>query len=341
MSDQVLGIRSAPEDEPDDLMAMFADDDTETEPGGEVVVAPAPSDDDLPPDLPLDEAEPSPGAPEPLPAGEGPFPWAGKYRTPDELAQGYGEVTTAFTRVTQQNAEMRQAIEDQQSQIASSQAQMGEIVQFLQAKAAEDDPDFAEELARRQQMDQMVSSRTQPLQEQLAQQQQQSAQRAQQEAYKAEARGAISGFFAAHPDITPDSDGDRAMTQTVQTLLQSGVALDIRSPEHLEVALEATRNPAFAVELMMSPQAMAVPGGVARIRERSGATMARATGPGRENPTRPAAPVRRQTGTFVETGSGGSPQDGAPGETPTDEFDQAFSYYKAHFEKGPLFGSSR
>lgn len=336
-----LGIqnfgRGEPEEEnpEDDLMAMFRDEDA----ADEVEAPPA----DLTP-LPREDGdEEAPPAEEP--AAEEPETatdeekarlWANKYTSPEDMERAYLEVTTGFTRVAQENAQIRQQFEQVQTDAQAQQAQMNEIVGFLQAQMAEQDPDFAAELEQRnrtqQMVDQQVAQRVAPLEQQMQQNDPQAAQAV------ARMRGAADDFYRRHSEIVQGSTEDIAMTQGVVQMMNAGVPIDLGNPDHLDLALEAAANPALAAELMMAPQALQVPGGVDVLRGRVGATIQASEASPTEKGTRAKAPVRQKVEGFVETGSGGAPQSGAPGKKP-DEFDEAWDWYQGRSARGPLFGA--
>jgi len=342
MSD-VLGIKPGRGGEVDDeaspevveLREMFADVPEEP-----VEIVPAPSDDE--PEQPGQ----APPAEEEAPEGETAEEeaarlYANRFPTVQGLEDGYTEVRNAFTKVTMENSSLRAEYEAQQQALADQQQQIGAILEMMQTQLSETDPDFADELRKRMEIQRAVAQRVEPLQQQLTQQQQLAQQQIVVEQERAQARGAVERFMAAHPEVVPGSETDNLIVARYIELANAGVELDVTNPEHYEIAYEASQNPTFMAELMMAPNAVKIPGGVARVRERSGATIA-AAAVGRDN-SAPAArgPVRKRLETFVETGSGGAPLEGAPGEKPTDEFDEAWSYYKSSFEKGPLFGSKR
>lgn len=343
MSDNALGIRSfgqEPEEEnpEEDLMSMFADEET-----GELEQEPNSDEEpEAPPvePLPPEEGEEEPAAEEPTeeaPGEEAPqHLYANKYRSPEELERAYLEVTTGFTRVAQENAQARQAQEQMQAQIQAQQEQLAQVAEFLQAQMAEQDPEFAEELQRRmetqQLVDQQVAQRLEPFQQQMQQQDPQAV------AAVGQMRAAAEDFYRRHTEIQQGSPEDVLMTQGIVEMMNRGVPIDLRNPEHLDLALEASQNEALAAELMLAPAALEVPGGVARLRQRAGATIASTEASPAENGTRAKAPVRQKVEGFVETGTGGAPQSGAPGKKP-DEFDEAWNWYQGRSARGPLFGA--
>lgn len=341
MADNALGIRSfdqEPEEEnpEEDLMSMFADEETgelEAEPNNDEEPEAPPAE-----PLPPEEEEPeAPAAEEPeQPEAEQARLYANKYRSPEELERAYLEVTTGFTRVAQENAQARQAQEQMQAQLQAQQEQLQQVAEFLQAQMAEQDPEFAEELQRRmemqQQIDQQVEQRLAPLQQQMQQQDPEAV------AAVGQMQAAAADFYRRHTEVAQGSAEDVAMTQGIVQMMNAGVPIDLRNPEHLDLALEASQNDALAAELMMAPQALQVQGGVARLRQRAGATIQASEASPTDNGTRAKAPVRQKVEGFVETGTGGAPQSGAPGRKP-DEFDEAWEWYQGRSARGPLFGA--
>lgn len=344
-----LGIQNygAPDDEPDrtDLMAMFRDEeegDTVEEPDQETVAVI-----DEEPETPLDPNAPvEPDAPETA-LDETPLDgeteqqtaerlYAGKYRSPEDMEKAYEQITVGFTRQAQENAAYRQAQEQLQSQLAEQGQYISQITQFLQAQMAENDPEFAEQFqqqqAMQQQVAQQIDQRVTPLEQRIT-----TDQQGQQK--MAAMQQAAAGFYQRHTDMVPGSPEDIAMTQGIVEMMNRGVPIDLANPEHLDVALEAARNDRLAAELMLSPQALQIPGGVDVLRQRAGATIAPPTGAPEGTP--PAKqPARQRVEAFVETGSGGAPAKGAPGRTP-DEFDDAWASFQERSAKGPLFGATR
>lgn len=336
----------------EDLSEMFADDDGGTEPGevvnetGDPTATPPPEDPEpveaefSAPDWgpePVEEPEQEPvEEPEPAPAEAAAPRLAKKYDTPEELENAYLEVQTGFTRVAQDNARMRAQNQQLQQQIQAQSEQMNQIIQFLQEDAAERDPEFAERLEQERMLQAAIDQRLGPVSEQFQAQQQQQ----QRQAMIASQQEAVKQFYAAHPDVPPQSPADVAVAQSFQQLLAAGVPMNAANPEHFEIAYEAAQNPQFAMELAMAPGALNIQGGVARLRERAGGTIAPQQGPPTQGGTRPRAPARRKVETFVEVGSGGAPAEAAPGQT-LDEFEEAWDWYQENGSKGPLFGSGR
>lgn len=336
-----LGIRSfgsePPEENEEDVLAMFRDEEPGDLPAeDEPEAQPAPVE-PLPPET--DESEEPPAAPEGAQASDDAEDverakeelLAGKFHSVSDLERAYQEVTSGFTRVAQENAQVRQFAEQLQAQQAQQEQQMAQVVEYLQAQMAEQDPEFAEELQRRLEMQQLVDERVAP----YAQQQQQQQQLDQNQRRMA---AAADDFYRRHADVVPGSPEDVAMTQNIVRMMNAGVRLDLGNPEHLDLALEAAGNDGLTAELMMAPAALEVPGGVARLRQRAGATIAPTEAAPGENGTTAKAPVRQRVEAHVEVGTGGAPQSGAPGRQP-DEFDEAWEWYQGRSAKGPIFGA--
>jgi hypothetical protein len=364
MADNPLGLRSFATDD-EETMGMFEDEQPDDEVGGEQEVP-----EDQPPALDEPEVEEDTrqfveeeeGEEESLVEGEvdeeevdrlaeeyaGQF--ADTFRTVGELEDGYKEVRSAFTRVAQEASTHQQRMEELQKLNEEQQGQIDGILEFMQQQMAENDPEFAEELQRRLAMQEELQAQVQPLQEQLEQERVARSQQQQVQQMQAQAAQVVAAFYDDHEDIQPGSPEDNALTriyaQVDQGLYEGtggNVRLDPTNREHLELVYEISQNPQLGAEVLMSPLALKVPGGVARLRERAGATIAATEQPPRDNGQgRSRGPVRRRVEGFVETGTGGAPGAGAPGEAPKDEFDEAWDWYNStHNQRGPLFGSKR
>lgn len=278
-----------------------------------------------------DEDEPEPGSDR---------VWAGKFETPEVLESAYLEVTRGFTQIAQERKAQADQIAQLDAQNQQMQAQMQELVGYLTQQMAETDPDFAEQLAQQQRVDQLVEQRLAPLREQIQQAQPSPEDIAAQQKYAA-AQQQAAAFYQANPDIKPNDARDTAVAQSYLRLANAGVPLEYTA-EHLQIAREAAENPQFALDLMMAPNAVKVPGGLDRLRAQSGATIAASNGAPGDNGTRPRGPVKQRVDTFVEVSTGGAPAPAAPGGEQLDEFAEAWATYQAdRRSKGPLFGSPR
>lgn len=263
--------------------------------------------------------------------------YAGKFTDVEGLENAYLEVTSGFTRIAQDRKAMQDQMAALQARDAEREQQMQQLVGYLTNQMAESDPEFAEQLQRQQQVEQLVQQRVQPI---LQQQEQQMAQQTQAQR-DAAAQLEAQAFYAAHPDVVPQSEADQMVARTFVALANAGVPL-VYDRASLDVAFEASQNPQLALDLMMNPRALEVPGGLDSLRARSGATIApNAPAPG-ENGTRRRGPVRQRVDTFVEVNSGGAPAPAAPGAEKLDEFQEAWDVFtKEQSSKGPLFGSAR
>lgn len=341
-----LGVRSGfgpDDDDPEDLASMFVDEDVETDdeqPDEQAAPEVPPWVEDEPP---VEEEEEPEG--EEVPAEEESAEdtermWAGKYAEPEQLETAYTEITRAFTQATQENRQMRDREAAFQAQINELQQQLSTVVEVIQSDLAERDPDFAEQLAERQRLAEAVAQQVGPLQEQLAQQQVAARQAELDRAIAASA----TTFYNAHPEIAPGSREDAVLTETTRQLLTAGVPLDITNPDHLEVALAAAAEPQVVQTLIVNkdritPQQISF--AASQIKAARGATIPQNPQGSPATGTRPKGPARRRLDAHLETGSGGAPMDGAPGESPKDEFDEAWDYWQQAKDKGPLFGGSR
>lgn len=352
-----LGIRSNPGHEDvdatdSDLMDMFAEEEQETdEPGsredltsypdtdepepqgipGGLAAVPTPSEDDEPLVTPGTTPEEIDQEAERL---------AGIYETVPELEQGYRSLQGAFTRVSQDYRTIQSEREADAAALADLESRYEQLVDLIQQREAENDPEFAERLAQAEQIRQAVDARLGPITEAETEREQIAREAAETQQNQQAAAFAVQTFQSRHPEVVPNGPEDRQLAIAFRELRTAGVPLDVRSVEHIEIALEAARNPNLKAELMFSPGAVNVPGGIDVLRNRVGATIA-ATG-GTPQGTRPPAQgvAGRRPSAHVEVGSGGAPVVTAPGKQP-DEFDAAMEWYEKEFRKGPLFGSGR
>lgn len=364
----IIGGRSEPyegETTPEDeLSAMFADDSPddrlEVSPEGELPPAEDEADGAATTAVAPADGEPEEGADEPpAPQGdedlvtEGTTPeevdreaelLAGRFQEVDQLVDAYKNIQGAFTRVAQDRQRDQAILEQQAAMLQEQQDQLDQLVTVLQSSLAKDDPELAEKLERAQEIQAAVDARLGPIQERLQEYEsyEEDPEAQALEAARQQAQVTLGSFYQSK-GIQPGSDDDKAMGRTAAQLARAGVPLDIRRPEHLEVVLEAARNPDLALELAMAPNAINIPNGVERLKARvGGGTIPPATGAPAGTP--PAGqqqngPTRKRVEAFVEVGSGGAPVEAAPGE---DEFDIAAKWYQQEYgSKGPLFGSTR
>ena len=267
--------------------------------------------------------------------------YAGRYQTVEELENGYKEIQGGFTRMAQENRQFVQNQQIQETRLAELEALNQQMIEVLQAQMFENDPEAAEqfqrEMQQRQAIDQQVQQQVQqavgPIQQQAVQQQvDQAAERSVMEFYQ-------------RRQIEQGSQEDIQATTAFRQLRSMGVPLDITNPDHIEAAYDAAQDPAFLNELIFNPQALQIPDGVARLRQRAGGTIPAVAGAAPLGTPAPAQrqAVRRRVEAHVETGSSGAPGGSAPGTKPADidPFDEAMDYYKGQRSRGVLFGSQR
>lgn len=349
-----LGIRDNPGHEDvdqgsdADLMEMFEDEDQEQDqPGATEDLTSYPDTDEPEPEgTPGGLAAPAPEEPLVTP-GTTPSEieqeterLAGIYETVPELENGYRSLQGAFTRVSQDFRRAESDREADRQAMADLEGRYDELVELIQQREAENDPEFAERLAQAQAVRAAVDERLGPIEESDRARQEQFAQEQEQYQAQQQAAFAVQAFQSRHPEVVPNGPEDVALAAAFRELRGAGVPLDVRSTDHIEIALEAARNPNLKAELMFSPGAVNVPNGIDVLRQRSGATIA-ATG-GTPQGTRPPAQgvAGRRPSAHVEVGSGGAPVVTAPGKQP-DEFTEAMDWYEKEYRKGPLFGSGR
>lgn len=352
-----LGIRSNPghEDVGDatdaDLMDMFAEEEQDTDqPGAREDLTSYPDTDEPEPQgIPGGlAAVPAPADDEPL-VTPGTTPQeideeaqrlAGIYETVPELEQGYRSLQGAFTRVSQDYRTIQSEREADAAALADLESRYEQLVDLIQQREAENDPEFAERLAQAEQIRAAVDERLGPITQAETEREQAAREAAENVQNQQAAQFAVQAFQSRHPEVVPNGPEDRQLAIAFRELRNANVPLDVRNVEHIEIALEAARNPNLKAELMFSPGAVNVPGGIDVLRNRVGATIA-ATG-GTPQGTRPPAQgvAGRRPSAHVEVGSGGAPVVTAPGKQP-DEFDDAMQWYEKEFRKGPLFGSGR
>lgn len=265
---------------------------------------------------------------------------AGIYETVPELENGYRSLQGAFTRVSQDFRRVESDRDADRAAMADLEERYEQLVGMIQDREADSDPEFAERLAQARAIEQAVAERLGPIEQDEEARQEQLAQEQQAYQNQQQAAFAVQTFQARHPELVPNSPEDQQLAAAFRELRGAGVPLDVRSVDHIEIALEAARNPNLKAELMFSPGAVNVPNGIDVLRQRSGATIA-ATG-GTPQGTRPPAQgvAGRRPSAHVEVGSGGAPVVTAPGKQP-DEFTEAMDWYEKEYRKGPLFGSGR
>lgn len=280
---------------------------------------------------------------EPPPAGDAPQELlAGRYQDVGQLETGYKEIQSAFTTTIEANRQLQAAQAQQGQEVQELRQQNEQMIQMLQQIAFADDPEageaFQRELQQRQEIDARIAAGVQqavgPYQEQAVQQQ-----------VAAQARSSVLEFYQRE-GIQEGDANDVAATEAFRQLRGVGLPLDITNPEHLQAAYRASQDQDFARALVNQPQALQIPGGVARLAQFVSGSIAPVAGAAPPNGTPAPAQrqaVRRRVEAHVETGSSGAPGGSAPGTKPADidPFDEAMDYYKGQRSRGVLFGSQR
>lgn len=243
--------------------------------------------------------------------------YAGKFQTPEALESAYMEVQAFANREVAARQRLEQQIAEQQRALQI----MGPLVQ--RAVAAQD-PEYAEQLAAQaalqRQLQPIVQQQVAPLQQQLAVEQARNA-----------AMGTLQEFYATHPDVEPRSQADEAVAQTLRAL--KGGEVDSFNGWELEVAYEAAQDPALYGVLMTAPHLGNTLEGMQVARQMAGQQQVA------ERPSRQPKTVQRK-GPHIETGGSGAPVQAAPGDRPTDEFDEALAAFRST-PQSPLFGNAR
>jgi small-conductance mechanosensitive channel len=233
----------------------------------------------------------------------------GRFRNVDALVQAYREIQGAFTRVTQENAQIRELLPQYEAALRQLQQQMLSI-------QVQQDPELAERLQQLQELQPLLETQVAPLRQQL----QQTQQQLEVQRRIAEAEAIVARFQARHPDVQPGSERDVQMAQLVRQL-----GLDFTNEEHLERVYEITQDPHLQRVVLAQPvwaqteEGMDIARGFAReVARLSPAGQAEQGGKVVKRARAKAAQ------SHVET-EGGLPVPSAPGSK--DEFDEALSAY--------------
>lgn len=264
------------------------------------------------------EGEPTPDDGEPT--------YLGKFRGVDALQEGYRQAESSLTRANQEAAEQRRANEALQAQLAEQQQGLDAVAQWIIQQQAEQNPEVIQQLQQQMQAQQALQQAQEPLRQQVEQlQQERSAEHAElQQALM------VSRWRAENPTVTPNSPQDVALAQAVQAL-DLDISDPVQGPLGLDLALEASQNPALLQVLRLNPHWIEMEGGIEYARQMAGVA-----------PQGNGQPVAQTNGgravrpnAFVETGGQGAPTSGAPGGG-KDEFDEAIAAWKKE-HNSPLF----
>lgn len=368
-NDNGLGINAGNRSDPyagdtvdpaDEIESMFAD----AAPGDVVDVPPEPANVDEE-DVPLPRTEPESDEPEggepqaPPEAGdalvtEGTTPeelegeveeearlFADRFGKVEDLEKAYKEVQGGFTRMAQDLQRSDTEREQLEAFLTQQQAQLDQLTQAVTSQMAEQDPEFAERLARQTEINRQVNERMDAEFEDVD---------PEQEAYEQQmvrdqqiARANIAAFYQ-RSGVAPGSPEDAQIERAMQAMVGAGVPIDLRRAEHLDAVLEASRDENLLFELTLAPNAINVPNGISRLKGRLGATIPTTeTAPSPEQETQPApskGPIRKRVEATVEVPDAGAPVPTAPGSQ-GDEYDDATRWYEKRYGKGLLFGSKR
>lgn len=271
--------------------------------------------------------------------------YAGRYKTVDELEQGYKGIQGLQGRQVKEL--QRKELENQQLRAALEQVvPYLEERQGLQQPAQALDPTqlTAEQLQAviQQQVDQRVGQATQQV-----------TQQSQQQAAQQQMRQAVESFMATHPDVAPGTPLDMAVGEVLaelQTDRQGQRRADLfpvtapnlevayelaKEPalrnmvgeldlvpnnETIEIAKEVVSNPALAEVLLANPVLIDSDHGLAYARKQ--AQLPGMYSQAAERVAQPT-PEQQRRAAYVETGGTGAPVTQAPGATPQDEMDEA------------------
>lgn len=237
--------------------------------------------------------------------------YAGVFKDADALEKGYEEVRRAFTERSMEMSELR-AKQQEQEQILTL------VAPLIQERLVAENPELAEQLEFAQRVQPMIDERLAPLQQEA-----ETAQ-AQQEFLRT-----VTDFRARHPDVPPNSEADHMLAQVVQEL-----DLIKEDPEALEVAYEASQDPALRFVLNASPHLADTDNGMAMARVQATQLAAQQqpaqAPPGGTTQGEPARIAPRIP--FVERGGSGAPTQGAPGNTPDSPLKEAIAMYRAERE---------
>lgn len=249
--------------------------------------------------------------------------YAGKFQTVEAIEDGYRNAEARLTQATQEAAETRRNFEALQAQFQQNQQLLETLAPAIIQQQLEANPGLAEELQAALRQQQAAEQAQVPLRQQIEAMQQERAQ--EQEDY-AKAL-VIARWRQEHPDVAPNSPADYALAQAAQAL-----DLDISVVESLDLALDASRDPALMTVLRANPHWIEQEGGVEYAK-----AQARLISQGTPSP----APVQANqattttaTSAYVETGGQGAPTSGAPGGG-KDEFDEAVAAYNQE-KRSPL-----
>lgn len=273
------------------------------------------------PDQPVGDEEPQGEAPdEETPQETQDRLYAGKFQTVEAIEDGYRNAEARLTQATQEAAQGRRDFEALQSQFQQQAALLESLAPMILQQQVEANPELAEELQAALRQQQAAEQAQAPLRQQIEAMQQERA-REQEDYAKALV---IARWRQEHPDVAPNSPADYALAQAAQTL-----DLDISVTESLDLALDASRDPALMTVLRANPHWIEQEGGVEYAK-----AQARLISQGTPSPAPTQATTTSASSAYVETGGQGAPTSGAPGGG-KDEFDEAVAAYNQE-KRSPL-----
>lgn len=297
------------------------------------------------PEVPLAESAEEEATPEPEAEEEAPVRLAGKYTSTEELEKGYKELRDLQRRT----AERAKAAERQRLQVEQRALELQKalqeavpiIQQVMSKKPAQKDgeqwpwedgqtPETLTPAQVKPLIDQAVQTR-------LMEEEHTRNKRTAEEQEARAASEALAQFFAAHPDVEPDSEDDSKIAETIVTLHKSweseGWTLDLTDTGNYEIAFEASQRPALRKVLELNPSFVESEEGMLLARAQAEMLESRLTQQPKPEPTTeqrrvPPKPV-------AEKASGAAPP---RDERPLDEFDAAVvALRKEKTQKGSVF----
>jgi hypothetical protein len=330
-----------PEDTPaedlaDPLEGLETEEPEAPEPASEEPGEPAP---EPPGPEPAEEGEPSQEAPQEEPEQL----FAGRYKSVEDLEDGYRRSQREVTRALSQRQDALDRSEQLEEAVRRAMALNEQMAQQLQAQQV-----WQQQWAQQQGQDYDYGQpAAPPLQPPVAPgvpQVQPDVQR-QIEDFRAEmareravrdAEQTVADFRRNHPEVTYNGPEDMAMSSLIEDL-----RLDVGSPEVLELTLEAARDPALERVIRAQPDLMGSSDGIEH------AKLLADVAKGRANPQQQRTPAQRQAATQAEaaeraratvlTGGPGTPPQ-APESRPKDAIDEVVELYKKQHKRSAFMG---
>lgn len=266
---------------------------------------------------------------------------AGKYKDAPALEKGYKELRDLQRRTANRarEAEDRASLIEQRAR--EMEATINRAIPLIRQLQQQQqiDPDAPAPVLTPQVLQPMVEAM---VQQRVGQTEQ--AMRAQFEQTQAAnaAQQSVQQFYAQHPEVEVRGEADSAIYDTIQELNENwsrrdGSTIDIRDPEALEVAYEASRDPELRTVLGMHPEYVDTDAGMALARLQANALRGGQPAPTTQTPAPVPAPVQQQAQRkpLVEKASTGATP---PTDRPLDEFEEAVRTLRKE-NQGGLAGS--